>query len=160
MNLLFDIHLEESMNRLVFSNDRLKLVFDPATGCWTGLDAPAGLRLFFLSGLNTIAGVQVDGRWLEANQAQLLRREAQVAADCRSVSLTWIFRLEEDWEWSLTYTLFPSSAHLERSTRLTCLQTTAPRRFERFRFQICSSVILSTAYSTPLDHSRSMSTEK
>ena len=55
MNLLFDIHLEESADRLLFSNDRLKLIFDPTNGCWTGIIAPAGLRLFFLSGLDQSA---------------------------------------------------------------------------------------------------------
>jgi starch synthase (maltosyl-transferring) len=136
MNLLLDIHLEESNNRLVFSNERLKLIFDPASGCWTGLNAPAGLRLFFLSGLDTIAGVQVNGRWLETSQAEMLRHVVQVAADCRSVSLTWAYRIEDEWEWALTYTLFPASTRLERSARLTCLQTSAPRHFERFRFQL------------------------
>jgi glycosidase len=80
--------------------------------------------------------VQVDGHWLENQQAEMLRHVIQVAADCRSVSLTWIYRIQQDWEWTLTYTLYPSSARLERSARLTCIHTAAPRRFERFRFQL------------------------
>jgi hypothetical protein len=134
MNMLLDIYLEESPAQIVFANDRLKLVFDPATGDWSGLVAPAGLRLFFPPGLPAKAAVQLDGRWLDPVLAATPRHEVCVAADCRSVSLRWVFLLDTGFEWTLAYTLFPGSARLERSSRLACLQTSQVHRFERFRF--------------------------
>jgi hypothetical protein len=134
MNLLLDIRLEESSDRIIFSNERLKLVFDPDNGCWTGLDAPAGLRLFFPSGLDAVAGLQVDRNWLGTSLSEAPRREFQVSPDCRSASLTWIYCLAGGWEWSLVYRLYPHSSRLERSARLAYRQGSEPHRFERFRF--------------------------
>jgi glycosidase len=145
MNPLFDIHLEESTTRIIFSNDLLKLTFDTATGHWSSLDAPAGLHLEFSASLSAIAGVQVDGHWLETTVTEAPRHEFQVAPDCRSVSLTWTYRIPDGWQWSLCYTLYPSSARLERSARLACLQSVESHRFERFRFLLPGLVIADPA---------------
>lgn len=136
MNLLRDIRIDTIANQLIFANDFLQLVFDVSTGCWTGLDAPAGLRLFFFSGLNSTADIQVDGNWLVSGEVKLLHRSFQIDPGRDSVNLQWVFQLEDDMELALSYTLFTSSARIERSSSLTCLKSAEPRRLERFRFQV------------------------
>jgi len=136
-DVLEDIRLLREGDALVFSNSRIGVRLDAATGRWDALllhEPNARLA----SPADRCVDFCIDGRWMmAAHEPRLVNLRTAVGRDHLSASVHITWEVAGEYELTAVYTLYPGQSRLRRSAVLARKSGDGPvRRFMGFRFSL------------------------
>ena len=132
-----DVFYEAAAEQIIFGNDSVVLAFDRRDGAWTMLQHTS--QPGNLMGARTVPDFNVNGQWIfQARAVPLKDFVVDIDPYRKYVSMSLAWRVDDTYDLTAVYTLFPGEAVIQRRSilRVVRKQPQDVFKLEGFRFEL------------------------